>query len=415
MKRDADIAIVGGGLAGACMANLLVRLEVVDAPRIVLIEPRLPDVAAGKAAPRDFDLRVSALSRASERILRRCGVWESLSSARVGAYERMCVWDEQGSADGAGAIHFDCADIGQPDLGHIAENAQIQRALLEHARQAGVNMVAGQVAALSPADTAMSVELQDGAGLRVGLVIAADGADSPTRHMMGIAATEAGYRQRAIVTHVRTAASHRRTAWQRFLSGGPIALLPIPDGEGERRCSIVWSTGEEAARELMAMDEAEFCQAVEQATDGVLGRVESCVRRADFPLRRVHAQRYIASRFALIGDAAHTVHPLAGQGVNLGFLDAAALAQVLGDAMTGSADVGELPALRRYERWRRGENLLMLTALDGFNRLFSNSSAPLGLLRRAGLTMLNRLGPVKNQFVRRALGLAGELPAAARQ
>jgi 2-octaprenylphenol hydroxylase len=154
---------------------------------------------------------------------------------------------------------------------------------------------------------------------------------------------------------------------------------------------------------------------VGRATDGVLGAVESCVRRAAFPLRRIHAERYVAPRFALIGDAAHTVHPLAGQGVNLGFLDAAALAQVLGEALAGGADVGDLAVLRRYERWRKGENLLMLAALDGFNRLFSNDSAPLGLLRRAGLTVVDHIGPVKNQFMRRALGISGDLPAAAVQ
>lgn len=416
MRLDADILIIGGGMAGACMASLLAAQGKFSPGRIALIEPKLKlDSGAGK----DVDLRVSAISRASERILRACGVWERIAAGRNAPYERMCVWDEAGKADGSGAIHFDCADIGQPNLGYIVENGLMQYALLERARELGVRLISGQLAALEVQEGGIVARLQDGSQLSARLVIAADGSDSPARRMMNINARGALYGQRAVVTHIRSSQSHQRTAWQRFLTTGPIALLPLLEGADDKRCSIVWSTSEAHARELMALPEAEFCKAVHRATDGAVGEVISCVRRADFPLRHAHAERYVGPRFALIGDAAHTVHPLAGQGVNLGFLDCAALAQVLNETVArradGVEDIGELKMLRRYERWRKGENMLMLAALDGINRLFSNNSMPLGLLRRAGLTVANRLSPVKTRFMRRALGLAGDLPAAAAQ
>jgi 2-polyprenylphenol 6-hydroxylase len=412
MRVDADIVIVGGGLAGACMASLLARPGKLTADRIALVEPRLQ---LRQPAAKDIDLRVSAISRASERILSACGVWDRLPGERIGPYERMCVWDEGGKAQGSGAIRFDCADIGQPNLGYVLENSVMQFALLHRAQELGVRLISGQVATLELQGDAMAVGLQDGSRLHTRLVIAADGADSPARGMMGIATRGAAYAQRAIVTHIRSDESHRRTAWQRFLSTGPIALLPLRDGADDKRCSIVWSTTEQAAQQLMTAGDSEFCRAVSTATDGVVGTVLDCTRRVDFPLRHLHAERYVTPRFALVGDAAHAIHPLAGQGVNLGFLDCAALAQAIDEALARGTEPGDFKILRRYERWRKGENLLMLAALDGLNRLFSNDSRPLGLLRRSGLTVTDRIAPLKTQFMRRALGLAGDLPAAAVQ
>ncbi len=412
MRLDAEVAIVGGGLAGACMANLLATVSRLAPERIALIEPRLNFQGA---AAKDIDLRVFAISRASERILRHCEVWDGLPAARLSPYERMCVWDEDGKADGTGAVHFDCADIGQPNLGYVIENALLQSALLARARDRGVRLISGQVATLELREGAMGIGLHDGALMHAGLVVAADGADSPMRQLMGIDARGAAYAQRAIVTHIRTSMPHRRTAWQRFLANGPIALLPLREGTEDKRCSIVWSTTEAAARDLMSATEEQFCQAVRQAVDGVVGAVLSCTRRVDFSLRHAHAASYVKPRFALVGDAAHTIHPLAGQGVNLAFLDCAALAQTIGEARQCDSDPGDLKVLRRYERWRKGENLLMLAALDGLNRLFSNASPPLGLLRRAGLTAVDKITPLKSRFMRRALGLTGDLPAAAVQ
>jgi 2-octaprenylphenol hydroxylase len=318
----------------------------------------------------------------------------------------MVVWDEAGHAGNQGSIEFDCAEVGQPNLGHIVENRRLQWALLEQARAAGARIVEARVSGLSAGTESMTVELEDGTRLSAALAVAADGAESPARKMMQIAVREAEVRQRAVVCHIRTADPHRHTAWQRFLGTGPIALLPLHDG----RCSIVWTTTPEHAADLMARPDEEFCRAVQAASDSVLGEVEEVSTRADFPLRSVHAECYALERFALVGDAAHAVHPLAGQGVNLGFLDCAALAQTLGAA---DSDPGELRLLRKYERWRKGENLLMLSALDGLNGLFSNRNPLLGFLRRNGLSLVDRVQPLKSLFMRRALGLTGDLPQVA--
>lgn len=406
MNDSADILIVGGGLVGACLATLLARAGTVTPERIVLLEPHLP------RPPRqddDIDLRVSAVSRASQRILAACNVWDALVAERASPYERMCVWDETSRPDGMGAIRFDCATLGEPDLGHIVENRRMQWALMEEARRSGVRIIESGAQSLERRPDGIEAVLQSGERIVTTLAVAADGADSPARRLMGIthSSTDHG---RAIVSHVVTAMSHERTAWQRFLTTGPIALLPLHDG----RASIVWSTSDERAQELMALQEADFCRAVEQATDGALGSIRSSTRRAQFALRSSHAEHYVEDHFALAGDAAHAVHPLAGQGVNLGFLDCAALAQVLAEARAAGEGAGDLRVLRRYERWRKGENIVMLNALDGLNRLFSNDSAWLGAARRAGLAVANGVEPLRHFFVRHALGIAGDLPAIAR-
>jgi 2-octaprenylphenol hydroxylase len=403
MSAADDIVIVGGGMVGACLASLLAGRAIVPGERIVLIEANLPPRPASGG---EIDLRVSALSRASERVLRACGAWPTLGAERMCAFERMCVWDEEARPDSPGSIHFDCARLGEPNLGYIVENRQVQWALLQQARARGVRVVQGEVRNLHRTDGSITVELANGPQIAARLLVAADGADSPTRKLMGIEVRARSHEQRAVVTHVETAEPHQRTAWQRFLKTGPIALLPLHDG----RSSIVWSTTPESAAELIELPATEFCLAVERATDAVLGRVLRCAARAQFPLRSSHAQQYVAPRFALIGDAAHAVHPLAGQGVNLGFLDCAALAEVIAETRARGDDPGELKSLRRYERWRKGENLLMLAALDGLNRLFSNDNVGLGRLRRAGLSLVNRVEPVKTLFMKRALGLAGDLP-----
>ncbi len=403
MSGPADVVIVGGGMVGACLAALLARRGIVPSERIVLVESRLPP---RPASDDDIDLRVSALSRASERVLHACGVWSAIGAARTCAYERMCVWDESARPDGPGAIQFDCTALGQPNLGYIVENRRIQWELLQQARIAGVRIVQSQVRGLGHALRGMTVELVEGPRIESALVVAADGVDSPTRHLMGIDTRRHRHEQRAVVTHVETAHPHQRTAWQRFLATGPIALLPLHDG----RSSIVWTTTPDSAASLKALDDEEFCLALERASDAVLGHIGRCGPRADFPLQSSHAQSYVEARFALVGDAAHSVHPLAGQGVNLGFLDCAALAEVIADARASGNDPGDLKGLRRYERWRKGENFLMLAALDGLNRLFSNASPTVGAIRRAGLTLVNRAEPVKTLFMKRALGLAGDLP-----
>ncbi len=252
----------------------------------------------------------------------------------------------------------------------------------------------------------MRVHLDDGRILSTRLLIGADGAQSRTRELAGIATFEHDYRQAGVVAHMACERDHRATARQRFLADGPLALLPLPG----RRVSIVWSTTPEHARELCSCDEGAFSQAVTAASEGVLGALCLDSQRASFPLRALHAREYTRPRLALVGDAAHVVHPLAGQGVNLGFLDAATLAGVLGDAMAAGEDIGDHYVLRRYERWRKGENLATIAALDGLKRLFGARHPLVHGLRRTGLAAVNRLGPVKQRLARRAMGLSGDLP-----
>jgi 2-octaprenylphenol hydroxylase len=316
----------------------------------------------------------------------------------------MRVWD----AGGSGAIHFDSADIGERDLGHIIENRVIQAALWE--RMAECHTIERFCPAL-PAGLVLGAEFAtmavEGHGdLCARLVVAADGARSAVRQMAGIATQGWRYDQTAVVATVTTERHHRFTAWQRFLPTGPVAFLPLHDG----RSSIVWSTTPEQAAELMEMDEAAFLAALQRAFGDTLGHMQAAEGRGAFPLRLQHAVDYVKPRLALVGDAAHTIHPLAGQGVNLGLLDAAALAEVLLDAVCARKEVGSYGVLRRYERWRKGENLLMMAAMDGFKRLFGSRLAPLRWARNLGLTVADRSGPVKAMAIRRAMGLAGDLP-----
>ena len=243
------------------------------------------------------------------------------------------------------------------------------------------------------------------------VLIAADGSDSPIRERLNFPVTEFSYGQRAVVTHVATERSHRETAWQRFLPDGPLAFLPLSDG----RSSVVWSTGSEHAEALCRAGEEDFLGELHTAAGDALGRIQSSSRRASFPLRAIHASQYCRPRVALVGDAAHTVHPLAGQGMNLGLLDAAVLAEVILEALARDEDPGDLRVLRRYERRRKGENLKMLLALDGLHRLFRLSAPAMPRLRAMGLSAVDSAPLLKSLFMNEALGLRGDLPATARR
>ena len=415
-EHDYDIIIVGGGMVGAAMAcacldRVLDRGDLEEAPRkgrdwrIAVIDGQPPqrEWPAG-----EVDLRVSALSRASQRILQRLGAWERIEALGASVYREMHVWDAVGGA----SIHFDAADLGQPDLGHIVENRVTRLALWELLEQAPqVDLLCpAQLDALVIDDDRARVRLTDGRSLGAALVIGADGARSRVREILGIDTGGWAYDQRAIVANVEIGHWHRETAWQRFLPTGPLAFLPLADG----RCSIVWSAEEHRAEELLAMDDARFIAELEQAFQQRLGPVLSVGPRAAFPLRLQHALRYAAPRAALIGDAAHAIHPLAGQGVNLGFLDVAAMAEALEHARRKGRDIGNLATLRRYERARRGENLIMLGAMDLFKRMFSNRNPPLVAGRNLGLAAAERIAPLKRVFMSQALGLGDELPPLAR-
>jgi 2-octaprenylphenol hydroxylase len=407
--RHVDVLVVGGGPVGACIAALLVAGAPPDSRRglsVAVLEPSRPALPAADAP---LDLRVSAFSRASERILAAAGAHERVFSRRASPYERMHVWHESVPARGPEALTFDAGEAGEPDLGHIIENRLVQAALLDAFEAAGGAIVPGQLQALE--FSAQRVLARTTAGhFAARLVVGADGARSAVREAASLPLEAGDYGQLGIVATVATERPHERTAWQCFLGHGTVALLPLADGTS----SIVWSVPTREAERLMALAPDAFARELDRATDEVLGATRLVGERAAFPLRRAAAERYVVERCALVGDAAHVVHPLAGQGVNLGLLDAATLAEVVLAGREEGEDPGAMRLLRRYERWRRSENALMARAMDAFDRFLARGDDRVSRLAQRGLGWVNRSGELKRLFVRRALGLDGDLPSAAR-
>ena len=394
-----DMLIVGGGMVGATIACALG-----DTPlRIGVVEFAPADT---KWDEDSYDIRVSALTRATQRVFERIGAWDGMVGRRVTSYSRMHVWE--GVPGQSGSIDFDCADLGEPNLGHIVENRVILAALLERMEKfENVELLCpARVSGLEKNSEQLTLALEDGRQLTARLLIGADGANSWVREQANIKTTGWSYEQTAVVATIKTSLHHEGTAYQRFLAEGPLAFLPMPEGLS----SIVWSTTPERATELMEMGEPQFLDELQNAFGDLLGRMESTGPRGAFPLILKHANAYAADRIALAGNAAHAIHPLAGQGLNLGVSDAAALAEVVIGASREKRDVGEFALLRRYERWRKADNVSVMAAMDGFKRLFSNDIAPLSLLRRAGLNIADASGPVKHMMVKRAMGLSGDLP-----
>ncbi len=391
-----DITITGGGMTGLALACALGQ----QGMRVAVLE------AGATPAPFDPDggpdLRVVAINRASQALLHHLGAWPKLRRWRLSPYDRMHVRD----AGSRSSITFSAAELGEPDLGHIIENRLIQRALYEVAEQ--LETVAWfdhiEIANLGVDEHDAVITLADGRVFTSRLIVGADGRFSRVREAAGIEVHSRDYQQQAIVATVTTEQSSDRTAWQRFLPDGVLAFLPLADG----RSSIVWSS--RRADEILALDDDAFREALGEAFDFHLGKVLDTSARAAFPLIGRHAERYVEPRLALIGDAAHTIHPLAGQGVNLGFMDVAELATVL--AATGR-DPGSLSVLRRYERARKGENAMMQKLMEGFQLLFLNDTTPLRQLRGLGLAVTEQIPPAKALMMRYAMGTMGQLPALA--
>lgn len=403
-----DVAVVGAGPVGLAAALLLARRAGVAPARIAVIDRRIP--AAGlELAKLPVDLRVFALSRASEKILRAADAWTDVARVRAAPYERMQVWHADVPPHGGDALVFDAAEIGERDLGVIAENSVLQGALTAAARRTGITLIEGEVESLQ-FDRAHAVLRAGGRDYEARLVIGADGAQSRVRELAGLFATRTDYGQIALVAMVNTAKPHQRTAWQRFLGDGTLAFLPLADGSS----SIVWSLPAARADQLLAVSPPEFERELERDFDGALGAVRLASERVKFPLWRLSAEHYVGARVALVGDAAHVVHPLAGQGANLGLLDAAALADVLAEGIAAREDLGAERILRRYERWRRSENELMSAAIDAFDRLLARGSGRVAEVAQRGLPWVQKSGLVKRAFIERAMGLVGELPMAAR-
>lgn len=402
----ADLIIVGAGMVGSALA-LALEHSGLD----ILLLDGSPLSVAPFDAQAAFEPRVSALSMASQRILERLGAWQGIADRRATAYGQMRVWD----GSGTGSIHFAAASVHADALGHIVENRVVQDALLErlHASQLGL-LPGARLEQLRHSGDDWLLTLADGRQLRTPLVVAADGANSAVRRLAGCATREWDYLHHAIVTSVRCERPHQATAWQRFTDDGPLAFLPLDGAPDEHWCSIVWSCVPEQAQRLMALDDEAFCRELGRAFEWRLGAVLHADRRLCIPLRQRHAKRYVEPGLALIGDAAHSIHPLAGQGVNLGFLDAAVLAEVLLHAAGRGETLAEERVLSRFERRRMPHNLAMMAAMEGFQRLFQADSLPLRLLRNVGLDLVDAQAEAKALFVRQALGLSGDLPALAR-
>lgn len=409
LQTDSDVIIIGGGLVGLSLAAMLLR----GGLRVIVLDNSnapLPTPVALHDA--EFDQRVFAISRASENIFRALpnqtgSVWDAMQAQRTSAYQDMHVWEN------SGAIHFSGMDIFEENLGHIIEQ-QVMLVALQEALQKQDNLQLlrpAQWQAFTIHEDRIELLLQNGELVTAKLLIGADGARSQVREQAGINWQSRDYGHHALVATVRTELSHEKTAWQRFLPTGPLAFLPLTEAHTS---SIVWSTHPDKAQALLSMPKQDFQQALAQAFAEKLGMVESVRGRAVFPLVRRHAKQYVQPRLALVGDSLRTIHPLAGQGVNLGLLDAATLAEVLIDAHEKRRDVGHYWVLRRYERWRKGHNLLMLTAMDGFKQLFSNGFLPLSLMRNLGLGSLNQNKLFKQSVMLQAMGINGDLPKLAR-
>jgi 2-octaprenylphenol hydroxylase len=395
-----DILIAGGGMVGAALACALG-----DSPLRVAVVESTP---AAREFPPEHDRRVSAITLATRTLFENIGAWHAMQARRVHPLRAMHVWDSQGS----GEIHFDAADLGEADLGYIIENRVVVAALHERlASCANVDLYCpARIELLRAADAGVAATLEDGSVLQARLLVGADGANSTIRAWAGIGSNGWSYRQTAIVATVATTHAHDASAWQVFLPTGPLAFLPLSDC----LCSIVWSCDTPRADELLRLDDVTFLAELHAAFGDHLGDLVSVSQRAAYPLSLAHSAAYVRDGIVLVGDAAHRVHPLAGQGVNLGLMDAATLAEEVLAAASARRDLGALAVLRRYERRRKGDTLAMLAVTDAFKRGFGTRLAPVVQLRNLGMSVMDRLAPMKRLIVRRAVGLSGDLPALAR-
>lgn len=392
---SADAVIIGGGLVGGTQACALAAAGM----QVVVIDRSEPAeiLSAG------FDGRASAIAQASHRLLDRLGLWEFDES------ETAPILDIRVSDGGSPLfLHYDHADIGNQPLGYMIENRFLRRALYRKMAAADdITLLSPcQVEATETDGILTRVTLSDGSIISAPILIGADGRTSMVREAAGIGLIEWSYRQSGIVCTVEHARPHNNVANEHFLPAGPFAILPLPGN----RSSIVWTERSELAPSLIKLPEAEFTQELATRFGDFLGPVSIVGPRWSYPLSLQYAERTVAARMALVGDSAHALHPIAGQGFNMGLRDVAALTDVLVDAYRLGLDIGTSPVLEKYQRWRRFDNLLMAGLTDGLNRLFSNDIAPIRTARDIGLGLVNKAGPLKKFFMQHAMGLAGDLP-----
>ncbi|MEH6628516.1 MAG: UbiH/UbiF/VisC/COQ6 family ubiquinone biosynthesis hydroxylase [Motiliproteus sp.] len=400
-STDFDLVIVGAGMVGATLAcameNSGLRIAVLDTHVPAAFEPSQP-----------HDLRVSALSIASQRILENTKVWGGISTRRCCPYRRMRVWETESRGD----TLFDSADIDEPVLGHIVENRVIQLALWERMEQcANLELFCPvTIGNIEYRGEGSRVVLEDGRTLSAKLLVGADGGQSLVRQQAGIGVHNWDYAQHALVVYVETDYPQQDITWQKFVPAGPMAFLPLT----ENHASLVWYNRPAEVKRLLSLPDDAFEAELLASFPQDLGKLKRIISRVSFPLKRQHALNYVKPGVALVGDAAHMIHPLAGQGVNIGLLDAAALAEQLSAAVAEHRDIASMEVLRQYEQQRRKHNLSMMTTMDLFYRIFRSEQLPLKIFRNIGLGLAQKIIPAKNKAMRFAMGLEGPLPALAK-
>lgn len=374
MLQRFDIIVAGAGMVGACAALSLAK----SGFRIALVEPAEKS-SETKVDDNSYDLRVSALSPTSQQVLQRLGVWQGLDQARVCEYEKMSIWHQHGEA----RVEFDCVELARGSLGAIVENIQIVRVLQSACDdRASIEWYCpDRIDSIQQnSEQGLSLVLASGIELESDLLIAADGRGSNTRQLAGIEVIGGDYQQRAIVANVKTEFGHQFTAWQRFLSTGPLAFLPLANGQS----SIVWSCDNDFADEMMGLDDSEFCAALGDAFEYQLGEVERVGARQSFPLSWHSSNRWLKNRILLLGDAAHGVHPLAGQGVNLGFSDVELLTEKLRELDCA----WNKKRLRQFERQRKSETAMATHAFSGLKWIYGQDNQAICGLRDIGMRLL---------------------------
>lgn len=401
MNEKFDVIVVGGGMVGATLAAALAHSNL----SIAVVEATEPD---SFDAVQDYDLRVSAVSIGSQRMFEAVGAWQAMLDKRACPYRRLLVWD----GEGGGETLFDSGDIYQPLLGNIVENRLIQLSLLEviKGRENIQWLCPEKVKTVSEKKDEISVGLESGKTLSAKLLVGADGANSAVRRLCDIEIDKQPYNQHALVATIETELPQQDITWQRFVPSGPQAFLPLKGN----RASMVWYNAEDEVGRLKALDDNAFRDEMLAAFPERLGGIRKVVERGSFPLVKSHAVNYVKNRVVLIGDASHTIHPLAGQGVNLGLMDAAVLADIVLPLNASGKDFGTLKALRKYERARRGYTIAMICAMDVFHNVFKERPLPVRLLRSAALDFAGKVGPVRNLAMKYAMGLVGDLPSLAR-
>ncbi|MBB1438013.1 FAD-dependent monooxygenase [Shewanella sp. SG41-4] len=396
-----DVAIVGGGMVGLATAIGLANADL----NVVVIDAGTTQAVSGEPK-----LRVSAINKASQQLLENLGAWQYLDNSRVSPYQKMSVWDK----DGLGKIEFDAHSISEAYLGSIIENDAISYALAKRTSEiSNITHIENQrLERIAFGEREAWLTLANGDNVSAAVVVAADGANSWVRQQCSIPLTFWDYGHHAIVATVRTELAHDATARQAFLPGGPLAMLPLYD---DNLCSIVWSVSPDQTEQLLALDDIEFGKALTAALDGRLGMCQVVSERQSFPLRMRYARHFARHRLVLAGDAAHTIHPLAGQGVNLGFLDAASIIDTFTELHQQGKDLGEYSHLRALERWRKAEAMEMIATMEGFKRLFAGSNPLKKAMRDIGLTLVDNVAGLKTVFIKQAMGNKMTLPKLCRE